>query len=159
MASNTTFPSSTPKCFPPCKISSKLDFRLLSYELLGKENLTFASPFQCSRVIATSFPTGAQYTLCGKNWNTLKSLKLAASIYQAGQNIENMERNFSIWQMRSRLCTNLELWVLKAGHSIFLSKIMILEGYDINLCWRLSFWSAVFGQGMPFCTVPFLWPK
>ena len=48
-----------------------------------------------------------------------------------------------------RLCTNLELWVLKAGHSIFLSKIMILEGYDINLCWRLSFQSVVFGQGMP----------
>ena len=33
------------KSFPPCKISSELDFRLLSYELLGTENLTFASPF------------------------------------------------------------------------------------------------------------------
>ena len=46
VASNTTFPSSTPKSFPTCKISSKLDFRLLSYELLGTENLTFASPFK-----------------------------------------------------------------------------------------------------------------
>ena len=42
-----------------------------------------------------------------------------------------------IWKINDmiiRLRKNLELWVLKAGHNIFLSKIMILEGCDINLC-------------------------
>ena len=46
VASNTRFPSSTPKSFPPCKISSKLDCRLQSYELFCPENLTLPSPFK-----------------------------------------------------------------------------------------------------------------
>ena len=45
MAKNSTFPESTPKSYPSCKISSKSDFRFLSNCLCCPENRTFASPF------------------------------------------------------------------------------------------------------------------
>ena len=45
MAKDSTFPESTPKSCPSCKISSKLDFRFLSNCLCCPENQTLPSPF------------------------------------------------------------------------------------------------------------------